>query len=537
MDIKTQKMLADVVLNAQNKTVKPYTTTATVKSVNNGIVYVEIPGSDRDTPVKNSSVSVKKGDVVDLVVSHSDTHITGNRSDVAVPASTAHKMFQAFEATRLEMDNKLDLVGNDIEMINNNIVMQDNEIEMQNSTIKAISSTLEAQSSDIEVINTTLNAQGSDIDVINTTLEAQSSNIEVIGSKINTQESKIEALNSTVETQESVIETLNSTVETQSSTIETIGSTLNTHNSAIETINSKVTTHDSDISSLNSSVRILNTAFVIKNGTLTGISQIITDILDSGYVTTDFLNADVAWIEDGKIKQGAIGTVEIADSSITTAKIAELSADVIKTGTLKTECLILTTDEVDPVTGETKYALITALNAKTQAGEGNILDGAVIADDTIEASKITVVDLNAFGATIGNFHIGTSSMYNGKTSLKDPTNGVYIGTDGIALGQGSLLGMTDDSPFRVESNGEFHLGGQNNNYINFDPFSRKLEISAESIKIGSKSVADYFDDSEFGGRNLILNSETLASDEHTLCTNVLTYKGSLLTYKGELLTL
>ena len=523
MDIKTQKMLADVVLNAKNKTVKPYTTTATVKSVNNGIVYVEIPGSDRDTPVKNSSVSVKKGDVVDLVVSHSDTHITGNRSDVSVPASTAHKMFRAFEATRLEMDNKLDLVGNDIEMINNNIVMQDNEIEMQNSTIKAISSTLEAQSSDIEVINTTLNAQGSDIDVINTTLEAQSSNIEVIGSKINTQESKIEALNSTVETQESVIETLNSTVETQ--------------NSTIETINSKVTTHDSDISSLNSSVRILNTAFVIKNGTLTGISQIITDILDSGYVTTDFLNADVAWIEDGKIKQGAIGTVEIADSSITTAKIAELSADVIKTGTLKTECLILTTDEVDPVTGETKYALITALNAKTQAGEGNILDGAVIADDTIEASKITVVDLNAFGATIGNFHIGTSSMYNGKTSLKDPTNGVYIGTDGIALGQGSLLGMTNDSPFRVESNGDFHLGGQDNNYINFDPFSRKLEISAESIKIGSKSVADYLDDSEIGGRNLILNSETLASDEHTLCTNVLTYKGSLLTYKGELLTL
>ena len=509
MDIKTQKMLADVVLNAKNKTVKPYTTTATVKSVNNGIVYVEIPGSDRDTPVKNSSVSVKKGDVVDLVVSHSDTHITGNRSDVAVPASTAHKMFQAFEATRLEMDNKLDLVGNDIEMINNNIVMQDNEIEMQNSTIKAISSTLEAQSSDIEVINTTL--------------KTYSSNVDVISSKINTQESKIEVLNSAVKTQESAIETLNSTVETQSSTIETI--------------NSKVTTHDSDISSLNSSVRILNTAFVIKNGTLTGISQIITDILDSGYVTTDFLNADVAWIEDGKIKQGAIGTVEIADSSITTAKIAELSADVITTGTLKTECLILTTDEVDPVTGETKYALITALNAKTQAGEGNILDGAVIADDTIEASKITVVDLNAFGATIGNFHIGTSSMYNGKTSLKDPTNGVYIGTDGIALGQGSLLGMTNDSPFRVESNGDFHLGGQNNNYINFDPFSRKLEISAESIKIGSKSVADYFDDSEFGGRNLILNSETLASDEHTLCTNVLTYKGSLLTYKGELLTL
>ena len=135
MDIKTQKMLADVVLNAKNKTVKPYTTTATVKSVNNGIVYVEIPGSDRDTPVKNSSVSVKKGDVVDLVVSHSDTHITGNRSDVAVPESTAQKMSQTLEATRLEMDNELDLFNNKIKMVNNSIEMQDNKIEMQNNTI------------------------------------------------------------------------------------------------------------------------------------------------------------------------------------------------------------------------------------------------------------------------------------------------------------------------------------------------------------------------------------------------------------------
>lgn len=440
MDIKTQKMLADVIVNAKEKTVAPYSTTAEVKSIVDDTVYVKIPGSENATPVKASSVSVKVGDIVDLVVSHSDTHITGNRSDVAVSSTTAESITQTMEASRLEMENELDIVGNKMKILNNNINMQNNTINMQNNTITQFGNTIDQQNNTITQFGNTIEQQGNTITQLNDTVTSQGNTIT--------------QMNST-------IETLDSTVETQGSAIQT----------------------------LDSSIKVVNSAFVIQNGKLTGISEIMTNLLDSDYVTTDLLNADVAWIEDGKIKQGAIGTVEIADSSITTAKIAELSADVITTGTLKTECLILTTDEVDPETGEKKVALITALNAKTKAGEGNILDGAVIKDETIEAAKITVVDLNAFGATIGNFHIGTSSMYNNKTSLTDPTNGVYIGTDGIALGQGSLLNMTDDSPFRVESDGDFHLGGKDNNYINFDAFNGKLDIKADSIKMGSSNVA------------------------------------------------
>lgn len=440
MDIKTQKMLADVIVNAKEKTVAPYSTTAEVKSIVDDTVYVKIPGSENATPVKASSVSVKVGDIVDLVVSHADTHITGNRSDVAVSSTTAEGITKTMEASRLEMENELDIVGNKMKILNNNIDMQNNTINMQNNTITQMGNTIDQQNNTITQFGNTIEQQGNTITQLNDTVTSQGNTIT--------------QMNST-------IETLDSTVETQGSAIQT----------------------------LDSSIKVVNSAFVIQNGKLTGISEIMTNLLDSDYVTTDLLNADVAWIEDGKIKQGAIGTVEIADSSITTAKIAELSADVITTGTLKTECLILTTDEVDPETGEKKVALITALNAKTKAGEGNILDGAVIKDETIEAAKITVVDLNAFGATIGNFHIGTSSMYNNKTSLTDPTNGVYIGTDGIALGQGSLLNMTDDSPFRVESDGDFHLGGKDNNYINFDAFNGKLNIKADSIKMGSSNVA------------------------------------------------
>lgn len=385
--------------------------------------------------------------MVDVSVSHSDTHITGNRSDVAVAKTTTDAIASDVAANRLLLDNEIDMTGNKIRAVNNNINLINNNIDIQNTKIEAMDSTITAQGSNIEAIDSTVKTQGS-------TIEAQ-------GSKITT---------------------LESTVNTQGSSIETI-------NSNISNIDSTLETHRSSISALDSNIKIINTAFVIKDGKLTGISEIVTGILDAGYVTTDLLNASVGWIENGKIKEGAIGTVEIADSSITTAKIKELSADTIKTGTLKTECLILTTDEVDPETGEKKVALITALNAKTKSGEGNILDGAVIADDTITASKITVVDLKAFGATIGNFTIDTSNIHNGKTGLTDPTNGVYIGTDGIALGQGSLLGMTDDSPFRVESDGDFHLGGKDSNYINFDPFNGELNIDAKSIKMGSSSIA------------------------------------------------
>ena len=517
MDIKTQKTLADIVLNANKKTVQPYTTTATVKSITDNTIYVSIPGSDSVTPVKASSVSVNPGDVVDLVVSHNDTHITGNRSDVATSASATEKVSKALEASRLEMDNQFDMVGNKITAINNTIDMQNSTIEMQGSTIVSINdkvnsqnNVIEQQGNTITQLGNTVNQQGNTITEVNNKIESydntitqmentitqQGNDITEVNNKVTSQGNTITEMNdkitsqgNTINSQGNTITQIGDTVTSQGNTITQQGNTITEMNSTIETLNSTVQTQGSSIETLDSSIKIVNSAFVIQNGKLTGISEILTNILDSDYVTTDLLNANVAWIENGKIKEGAIGTVEIHDSSITTAKIAELSADVIKTGTLKTECLILTTDEVDPDTGEKKVALITALNAKTKAGEGNLLDGAIVKDGTIEAAKITVVDLNAFGATIGNFHIGTSSMYNNKTALTDPTDGVYIGTDGIALGQGSLLNMTDDSPFRVESNGDFHLGGKDSNYINFDPFAGKLDINADNIKMGSSNVA------------------------------------------------
>lgn len=60
-----------------------------------------------------------------------------------------------------------------------------------------------------------------------------------------------------------------------------------------------------------------------------------------------------------------------------------------------------------------------------------VIDGSHIITGTIDADAINVTDLNAFGATIGGWTIGSSSIYNKTTSMTSTTAGTYIGTDGI----------------------------------------------------------------------------------------------------------
>ena len=60
-----------------------------------------------------------------------------------------------------------------------------------------------------------------------------------------------------------------------------------------------------------------------------------------------------------------------------------------------------------------------------------VIDGNHIITGTIDADAINVTDLKAFGATIGGWTIGTTSLYNRTTSMTSTTAGTYLGTDGI----------------------------------------------------------------------------------------------------------
>lgn len=86
-------------------------------------------------------------------------------------------------------------------------------------------------------------------------------------------------------------------------------------------------------------------------------------------------------------------------------------------------------------------------------------DGIYIGTNGIALGKgnfkvISSGDITAKRGTIGGFTITATSLYNGMTSFNDTThNGVYIGTDGIALGKGN---------FQVTANGDLYA---NNGYF------------------------------------------------------------------------
>lgn len=100
---------------------------------------------------------------------------------------------------------------------------------------------------------------------------------------------------------------------------------------------------------------------------------------------------------------------------------------------------------------------MTSLSDTTNEGVYLGVDGIALGKGTFKvtkAGKLTCTNAEITGTLTANtgklgssgFTIGTKSIYNGMTSLSDTTNnGVYVGTDGIALGRGN---------FKVTNSGE-----------------------------------------------------------------------------------
>ncbi len=203
----------------------------------------------------------------------------------------------------------------------------------------------------------------------------------------------------------------------------------------------------------------------------------------------DFLNVTVGWIDNGVIKNGAIGeamigeaavtNAKIADGSITNAKIDALSADKITAGTLKTQYLILVDDE-----GENE-SIITALNAKAESYPGGVLDGAIVSDESITAAKITVADLKAFNATIGSFDIDDVSIHSKKAFIDDPTSGVFVGTTGFGLGDGTFIGAGLNGKASFDGSTGFTIASGSGAYTSDEGFSVDSAISGFNMNVAT----------------------------------------------------
>lgn len=92
--------------------------------------------------------------------------------------------------------------------------------------------------------------------------------------------------------------------------------------------------------------------------------------------------------------------------------------------------------------------------------------------------------LYAIAGTIGGWTIGTASLYNGMTSLDDTShNGVWIGTDGIALGQGR---------FKVTNAGAMTATNATiSGTIESRSTSAYARLSSQRLEVGSYSGGTY----------------------------------------------
>lgn len=489
---------------------KEATLNATYKNID-GKEYVQLDGSDILTPV-TSSVVAETNDRVKVIIKDHAATVIGNitspsarnkdlntlKDEVDENGNTIKRMdttIQQQQTSINQMDTKInqhdvlinqhDTVinqhGDTISSINNTLILQGNAIEANNNSIIA-------QGNQIESINNTVKEQGDSIVSINNTIVQQGNDI-----KLNS--NNIEAQGNTIKQQGNKITQNENTIKQQGDSINSINNNMTLMNNQIEANKTKLTAHDSDIT-------IINSAFVIKDGVLTGLSKAVLDDLETntlktGYAKIDFSNIGVAAIEKLFTDSGIIKDLIVDEGHITGELVGvTIKGDLIEAGTVVADKLVIKGSD------GLYYKLNT--NGETVESEQTIensLNGSIITAKSITASKIQVTDLVAFGATIGGFDITDNAIHSHlKTSVDSPSEGLYFGSDGqMALGN--------------DRNHIKYYKDENDKYI-LDVRLDKLYLGASSqtadkqfegmVEISANNLTTTFKTS--GGSNLLRNS-------------------------------
>lgn len=490
------------ITNDNKKTEKSSTIQGTARELN-GTIYVQMDGSELLTPA-SATTDMKDGDRVTITVKDHSAIATGNITSPAARSGDVQAIGNAVSAQGSDisiMGAKIDIQDSNISAMNSNILALDSQIRAQDSKISIIDSTVETNQSEISTLKSTVKTQESDISTIKSNIQTQNSNISTIDSKVSTVES---------------------TVQTQGSTIANVSTVVNNQGSTISNLQTTVQNQGSNISTLNSSVEVVNSAFKIENGELTGIPKIITDTLvaDEAFIGSIVANDIVTETLDAEyIKAGFtnIGTAEIEKLFADSGMITDLAIDhghvtgELTGVTINGELINAGTLHADRIVLETSDGLFYELNSKALKDAGlaiptdiseicNGLHGAIINDGTLTADKIYVTDLYAFGATIGGFDITSDSIHSHlKPSVNSASSGIYLGKDGqMAI-------------------------GDNKNHVKYfydeATHSWKLDIAADNFRIGnsSKTLQEEITDSiQVGGRNFVLKSDTEVSNEKHL---------------------
>ncbi len=166
------------------------------------------------------------------------------------------------------------------------------------------------------------------------------------------------------------------------------------------------------------------------------VTQVSVGVFNSALTSSEWLNWNMS-INNGRIT----GTLKCTKESMTRLLIyagvqGSTANKSIKISNLKFERGNKPTDwtpapEDIESTVSTLSGTVDSVAAWCYNNNLTYIDGSKIYTGTIAASKISVTDLKAFGATIGGFSIGTKAIYNGTSSKTSTTAGIYLGTDAI----------------------------------------------------------------------------------------------------------
>ena len=396
------------------KTTSESTVYGTVKEYN-GKKYVQIDGSELLTPT-STTADMKIGERVMVQIKDHHAVIIGNISSPAARTEDVQNIVADLE--------KIDAIEAD--------------------NIK---------------INETLTAAKADID----TLKTNSLTVEKADAKYATIEN-LKSANAEIGT----LKTNSLTVETADAKYATIEN-LNAANATIGNLQTnKLDTNTA--TATYATIKNLDAANAkIKN---LETNSLTAESADIKYANIDFSNINMAAVEFLFSKSGIIENLTVNDTNITGELVGvTIKGDLIEGNTIAAEKLVIKGED------GIYYKLNTdGVTVEAQQTDYNSLNGSIITAKSITASKISVDDLVAFGATIGGFKLTENSIYSDvKSTVDNTTRGIYLDNSGqVAFG--------DTTNFIK------YYKDQNGNY--------KLEISANSMILSSsnKNIETAFND-------------------------------------------
>lgn len=346
-----------------------------------GKPHVQLDGSDLLTPV-TSTVYLKDGDRVTVLIKNHTALVSGNVTDVSVGGSRVKDEVQS-------------QIGDTIAEFE--IIIADKvstlELEAERGRIKDLET-------DYLKVNATLEAN----EIVVGELVAK--NVEITGT-LDAAVALIDDLTTNMLTAE-IADIKYATVENLEATNATIYNLEGTYGEFVE-----LTTQNFE--AINGYIQDLDTQ---------KLSAVEADIR---YANIDFANIGEAAVRKLFADTGLIKDLVVGDTTITGELVGvTIKGDLIEGNTIVAEKLVVRGSD------GLFYKLNTdGMTVGAEQTDYNSLHGSIITAKSITATKISVDDLVAFDATIGGFVIGTDAIHsNVKNSVDNTTRGIYMDNDG-----------------------------------------------------------------------------------------------------------